>query len=90
ASKPFEAIFVSAKTEKNGSCTPLIVVLLGGPHSVMTSDFSKSLAFLTSIGYNLLIVNYRGSLGFGEEALQSLPGKVGHQGMLTLCLALCF
>ncbi|KAK9690781.1 hypothetical protein RND81_09G153400 [Saponaria officinalis] len=79
ASKPFEAIFVSAKTEKNGSCNPLIVVLHGGPHSVMTSGFSKSLAFLSSIGYNLLIVNYRGSLGFGEEALQSLPGKVGQQ-----------
>ena len=59
ASKPFEAIFVSPKGEKNESCNPLIVVLHGGPHSVFTTGFSKSLAFLSSIGFNLLIVNYR-------------------------------
>ncbi|PON41052.1 Alpha/Beta hydrolase fold containing protein, partial [Parasponia andersonii] len=59
ARRPFEAIFVSSNTKINDACEPLIVVLHGGPHSVSVTSFSKSLAFLSSIGFNLLIVNYR-------------------------------
>ncbi|KDP40266.1 hypothetical protein JCGZ_02264 [Jatropha curcas] len=88
ATKPFEVIFVSSNSEKNGASDPLIVMLHGGPHSVSVSSFSKSLAFLSSIGFSLLIVNYRGSLGFGEEALQSLPGKVGSQDVNDVLTAI--
>ncbi|KAK7345936.1 hypothetical protein VNO77_16552 [Canavalia gladiata] len=88
ASKPYEAIFVSSKTKKSDSCDPLIVVLHGGPHSVLLTSFSKSLAYLSSLGYSLLIVNYRGSLGFGEEALQSLPGKAGSQDVNDVLAAI--
>ncbi|KAF8722822.1 hypothetical protein HU200_021950 [Digitaria exilis] len=73
---PFEAIFVSCK---DSSRSPTVVILHGGPHSVSVSSYVKSSAFLASLGFNLLIVNYRGTPGFGEEALQSLPGKVGSQ-----------
>ncbi|KAG8658648.1 acylamino-acid-releasing enzyme isoform X2 [Manihot esculenta] len=88
SSKPFEAIFVSSNSKKNGVCDPLIVMLHGGPHSASLSSFSKSLAFLSSIGYSLLIVNYRGSIGFGEEALQSLPGKIGSQDVNDVLTAI--
>ncbi|KAL4643377.1 hypothetical protein ACB092_02G087700 [Castanea dentata] len=88
ASKPFEAIFVSSNSKKSDTCDPLIIFLHGGPHTVSLSSFSKSLAFLSSIGFNLLIVNYRGSLGFGEEALQSLPGKVGEQDVNDVLTAI--
>ncbi|KAK7243155.1 hypothetical protein RIF29_37943 [Crotalaria pallida] len=88
ASKPFEAIFVSSKAEKIDTCDPLIVMLHGGPHSVSLTSFSKSLAFLSSLGYSLLIVNYRGSIGFGEEALQSLLGNVGSQDVNDVLTAI--
>ncbi|KAM3708097.1 hypothetical protein ACJW31_02G073000 [Castanea mollissima] len=88
ASKPFEAIFVSSSSKKSDACDPLIVILHGGPHSVSLTSFSKSSAFFSSIGFSLLIVNYRGSLGFGEEALQSLPGKVGQQDVNDVLTAI--
>jgi hypothetical protein len=46
-------------SHKDSASNPTIVVLHGGPHSVYPSSYSKSLAFLFSQGYNLLVVNYR-------------------------------
>ncbi|CAN8232120.1 unnamed protein product [Cochlearia groenlandica] len=89
AKKPIEAIYVSSsKPKKNGKCDPLIAVLHGGPHTLAPCSFSKTLAYLSSSGYSLLIVNYRGSLGFGEDALQSLPGKVGSQDVKDILTAI--
>ncbi|KZV17829.1 acylamino-acid-releasing enzyme-like [Dorcoceras hygrometricum] len=88
ASKSFEAIFVSSKSKMSNDQEPMIVILHGGPHSVSLSSFSKSSAFLSSLGYSLLIVNYRGSLGFGEEALQSLPVNVGSQDVNDVLTAI--
>ncbi|KAL6883635.1 hypothetical protein ACP4OV_011049 [Aristida adscensionis] len=53
---PFEAIFVSCKDSLH---SPTVLILHGGPHSVSVSSYSRSSAFLASLGFNLLIVNYR-------------------------------
>ncbi|XP_024366929.1 acylamino-acid-releasing enzyme 1 isoform X1 [Physcomitrium patens] len=94
--QPFEAIFVSptgsirplTEEPRIESIPPLVVVLHGGPHSVSQTSFSRNAAFLSMLGFNLLHVNYRGSLGFGEEALQSLLGNVGRQDVDDVLAAL--
>ncbi|CAM0947847.1 unnamed protein product [Alopecurus aequalis] len=83
--RPFESIFVSCEDSWQ---KPTVLILHGGPHSTSVSSYSKSSAFLASLGFNLLIVNYRGTPGFGEEALQSLPGKVGSQDVQDCLTAL--
>ncbi|KAL6007305.1 hypothetical protein ACLOJK_032802 [Asimina triloba] len=58
AGKPFEAIFVShspSLSNDSKGLHPLIVMLHGGPHSVTSTSYSKSLAYLTCLGYNLLM-----------------------------------
>ncbi|EFJ32660.1 hypothetical protein SELMODRAFT_168303 [Selaginella moellendorffii] len=89
AKDPFEAIFVSPGEVKEGSePPPLVLVLHGGPHSVSVTGFSRNYAFLVGLGFSLLHVNYRGSLGFGEEALQCLLGNVGRRDVNDVLTAL--
>jgi acylaminoacyl-peptidase len=35
------------------------------------------IAFMAASGYTAILVQFRGSLGFGEDNVQSLPGNVG-------------
>ena len=51
----------------------------GGPHSVFDASFVHSVALFVSLGYVVVMVNYRGSIGFGQSSIESLPGKVGVQ-----------
>ncbi|CAI5509579.1 unnamed protein product [Closterium sp. Naga37s-1] len=67
---------------------PLLVVPHGGPHGVSTTNFVMPYAYLCALGYAVLHVNYRGSLGFGEEALQSLPKHIGRQDVADLLEAI--
>lgn len=69
----FQTIFVQA-TEKNNV---LVVFPHGGPHSAFGCEYSPHIAILFSLGYSVLLINYRGSTGFGQNSVDSLPGKIG-------------
>lgn len=69
----FEAILVRSKVSPAKS---LIVYPHGGPHSAFKSDFSYHDAIFYSLGYSVLFINYRGSAGFGQNSIDSLPGKI--------------
>jgi acylaminoacyl-peptidase len=75
---PVQWILMKPKDRKNGKKPPLIVVPHGGPHSCTSTAFNPAYAYLCAQGgYAILHVNYRGSTGFGQRALDSLPGHVG-------------
>jgi acylaminoacyl-peptidase len=57
---------------------PVIVVPHGGPHSCSSAVYMPSYAYLCSHGgYALLMVNYRGSTGFGQASIEALPTNIG-------------
>eukprot|EP00931_Biecheleriopsis_adriatica_P061072 TRINITY_DN36705_c0_g1_i2.p1 TRINITY_DN36705_c0_g1~~TRINITY_DN36705_c0_g1_i2.p1 ORF type:complete len:753 (+),score=117.32 TRINITY_DN36705_c0_g1_i2:8-2266(+) len=67
----------------------LILNLHGGPHSLSSTAFAHSVAFLAkAVDCAVLLVNYRGSAGFGQKMLESLPGKVGCQDVQDCMAAL--
>ncbi|VDK22865.1 unnamed protein product [Taenia asiatica] len=55
----------------------LIVFPHGGPHSAFTAEWLPLLASYIAAGFACLLVNYRGSVGYGNSSIYSLPGKCG-------------
>ncbi|XP_078340359.1 acylamino-acid-releasing enzyme-like isoform X1 [Crassostrea virginica] len=74
----YEAILA---TPKNGGQEkyPLIVFPHGGPHSVLTTDYMLLPTVFMLSGFAMVFINYRGSTGYGDDNLRSLPGRIGDQ-----------
>ncbi|XP_058023212.1 acylamino-acid-releasing enzyme-like isoform X1 [Ahaetulla prasina] len=75
----FEAILLKPTQVPEQTKLPLVVSPHGGPHSVFTTTWMLYPAVLCRMGFAVLLVNYRGSLGFGQDSVDSLPGNVGCQ-----------
>lgn len=74
---PIQSILLLPNKSKHEK-PPLIVIPHGGPHSASTTAYVPSHAYLCSHGgYALLLVNYRGSTGFGQSSIEALPTKIG-------------
>lgn len=57
---------------------PMLTFIHGGPFMCLPQDsFTLDTLFLILQGYCVLIVNYRGTVGFGKRFMDSLLGKVG-------------
>jgi acylaminoacyl-peptidase len=57
--------------------SPLIVMPHGGPHGSFTTSFSLTIAAYIELGFSCLLVNYTGSIGFGDDSINELVGKIG-------------
>jgi acylaminoacyl-peptidase len=81
-----EAVLLTPVRAAGAPPPPVVLVPHGGPHAACVAGFTMPLAFLAACGYAVLQVNYRGSLGFGQGALESLIGRAGRQDVDD-CLA---
>ncbi|NXF14180.1 APEH enzyme, partial [Smithornis capensis] len=84
----FDAILLRPSEGPTAEKPPLVVLPHGGPHSVFTAGWMLYPAALCRVGFAVLLVNYRGSLGFGQDSVASLPGNVGTQDVhdVQLCV----
>jgi acylaminoacyl-peptidase len=75
-SQSFEAILL---TPKDGVAKCLAVCPHGGPHTAYSLDYFLTPSVMIGLGYAVLLVNYRGSIGFGQSLVEGLCGRVGTQ-----------
>ncbi|XP_054602322.1 acylamino-acid-releasing enzyme isoform X2 [Nothobranchius furzeri] len=75
----FGAVLVKPSPLPDGTTTPLVVFIHGGPHSQFPAEWNSTTAGLVRLGFAVLMVNYRGSTGFGQDSILSLIGQIGNQ-----------
>ncbi len=81
---PIQSLLLVPK--KSVEKVPMIVVPHGGPHSCSASAFSPGVAYLAT-KYAVLLPNYRGSIGFGQGPLNSLPTRIGRVDVQDVMLS---
>ncbi|GAA5942370.1 hypothetical protein JCM3775_003237 [Rhodotorula graminis] len=80
--EPTELVLVSPipidpAAESSVNLPPLVVIPHGGPHGASTTDWSYATAALVLAGYRVVLVNYPGSVGYGQRYIDELPARIG-------------
>ncbi|KAM9750956.1 acylamino-acid-releasing enzyme isoform 1-T3 [Menidia menidia] len=75
----FGAVLVKPAHPLCDGRVPLVVFIHGGPHSQFPAEWNCTTAGLVQLGFAVLMVNYRGSTGFGQDSILSLIGQIGSQ-----------
>ncbi|XP_051280432.1 S9 family peptidase isoform X2 [Dicentrarchus labrax] len=75
----FGAVLVKPSRLLHEAKIPLVVFIHGGPHSQFPAEWNTTTAGLAKLGFAVLMVNYRGSTGFGQDSILSLIGQIGSQ-----------
>jgi dipeptidyl aminopeptidase/acylaminoacyl peptidase len=58
---------------------PTLLYIHGGPAGGFGHIFSFDFQMLAGAGYAVLLINYRGSTGYGDEFSGTISGNLGHQ-----------
>lgn len=68
---------VAQLAASDGARPPAIIKIHGGPTSQAVASFSGEVQFFTTRGYVVLMINYRGSTGYGRSYMEALRGNWG-------------
>ncbi|XP_039292274.1 acylamino-acid-releasing enzyme isoform X2 [Nilaparvata lugens] len=74
--KDLNAIYLKPDVS-DGSTLPVIIWPHGGPHGNFVNAFNNDAAVFSLLGFGVIMVNYRGSTGMGEDCVNYLLGKIG-------------
>ncbi|KAF9920130.1 hypothetical protein FBU30_010071 [Linnemannia zychae] len=86
--EPFKAnTSAQISSAVSGVKPPLVVFPHGGPHGGFAAEFSVLNLVLVSLGFAVVNVNFTGSLGFGQDSVEALAGRVGDLDVKE-CLAI--
>jgi len=70
----YESIVIHPETEESKG---LVVFPHGGPHSAFSCGYVSYFVGLAKLGFHLVLVNFRGSTGYGDDSIRSLLNNVG-------------
>ena len=75
---PYQALLVLPPKPLGSRKVPLVVSPHGGPHSSYSTSFIASTVYMClKLNAGVLLVNYRGSTGYGQKSIDSLLGNIG-------------
>ncbi|EGC29841.1 hypothetical protein DICPUDRAFT_51071 [Dictyostelium purpureum] len=74
AVKEFELLYIKNKEKESRG---LLAFIHGGPHGNMDAEYLTTITYLVSLGYNIILPNYRGSTAYGKDFNDVLPGHIG-------------
>ncbi|KAF9933316.1 hypothetical protein BGZ67_004335 [Mortierella alpina] len=75
--KDVHAAQAQAISAVSGVKPPLVIFPHGGPHSGFAAEFSVLNAVLLGLGFAVACVNFTGSVGYGQDNVEALVGRVG-------------
>lgn len=71
----------------SGKKYPLVVNIHGGPYAMHADTFHHEVQLLAAQGYFVLLVNPRGSFGYGQEHLNGVVGRYGQEDYTDILTA---
>lgn len=84
--RQMHALLALPGDRKEGESIPLILNLHGGPYMMHGYTFHHEIQIMLSRGYGVLLLNPRGSIGYGEAHQKAILGEYGgmdYQDVIT-------